>query len=156
MTDSYGDALARATSSWSTLDLATRRPVPVNDRLPSYPLLPQRAINDNFRTLPRLANADCKLSFRVRMADLDINRHVNNAVYAGWGMETVPREIAEQYLLAELEIGFRAEVFYGDTIIARSGRMEPGKGVGFVHQLVNANEGRELSRLRTSWRDIDE
>lgn len=156
VTDCYGDTLALATSSWSTLDLATRRPVPVNDHLPSYPLLPQRAIDDDFRTLPRLAKADCELSFRVRMADLDMNRHVNNAVYAGWGMETVPREIAEQYLLAELEIGFRAEVFYGDTIIARSGRMEPGRGACFVHQLVNATDGRELSRLRTSWRDIDE
>ncbi len=155
VTDSYGDTLALATSSWSTLDLATRRPVPVNDHLPPYPLLPQRAINDDFKTLPRLAKADCELSFRVRMADLDINRHVNNAVYAGWGMETVPREIAERCLLAELEIGFRAEAFYGDTIIARSGRMETGRGVCFVHQLVNANDGRELSRLRTAWRDID-
>jgi len=65
MTGTGGRLIARATCSFALLDLATRRPVIIADRLPPYPLLPRRALPDEFVPLPRLDHPDTELSFRV-------------------------------------------------------------------------------------------
>jgi acyl-ACP thioesterase len=146
-----GRPIAVATCSFAVLDLATRRPVPIDERLPAYPLLPRRALADDFKTLPRLTGADTELAFRVGRVDLDVNRHANNVVYAAWALETVPAEVAERCFLSELEIAYRAEVFYGETVIARSRELSGGEGPLFLHQLAR-EDGSELTRLVTRWR----
>jgi acyl-ACP thioesterase len=147
--------LALATCSFAVLDLATRRPVVIDERLPSYPLVPRRVIADDFATLPRFADAETELTFRVGRADLDINRHANNVAYVDWALETVPAEMAEQCLLAEMEVAYRAEVLYGETIRARSRELPGGESRAFLHQLVREEDGVELTRLVTRWREFD-
>ena len=89
-------------------------------------------------------------------SDLDINRHVNNVFYAEWALETVPAEIAEHCRLTEIEIGFRAEALYGDTVISRIAQVETfTDSFCFVHQLLDERTGKELTRLRTRWRKFD-
>ncbi|HEY6874086.1 MAG TPA: acyl-ACP thioesterase domain-containing protein [Geobacteraceae bacterium] len=146
-----GRPIAVATCSFAVLDLATRRPVVINEHLPAYPLLLRRALADDFKTLPRLAGADAEISFRVGRGDLDVNRHANNVVYAAWALETVPVEVAEQCLLADLEIAYRAEVFYGETVFARCRKLSGGEEPVFLHQVVR-EDGTELTRLVTRWR----
>ena len=143
--------LAVATSSWAVLDLGNRRPVRLADHLPGYPLLPRRALEDDFAPLPRPAEGASELPFRVRRSDLDLNRHVNNVVYAEWALETIPSEVAEGFRLAELEIAFRAEALCGDWIMARCAPMEGCPAPCFVHQLMNEKDGRELTRLVSRW-----
>jgi acyl-ACP thioesterase len=147
-----GDTLlALATSSWAAVDLTTRRPVKIAGHLPDYPLLPLRVIADDFPPLPQLEQADLELPFRVRRADLDLNRHVNNVVYAEWALETVPETVADSCRLAEIEIAYRAEALYGDTVLARCARVDSAPCATFMHQLVNRADGRELTRLVTRW-----
>jgi medium-chain acyl-[acyl-carrier-protein] hydrolase len=144
--------LALATCSFAVLDLATRRPVAIDERLPSYPMLSRRVITDDFTTLPRLAEAETELTFRVGRADLDINRHANNVAYLTWAIETVPAEVAETCQLVEVEIAYRVEVLYGETIRSRSRELPGGDGHAFLHQLVREGDGAELTRLVTRWR----
>jgi acyl-ACP thioesterase len=138
----------RATTSWAALNIISRRPVKLEEHLPDYPLFPQRAVDDDFATLPLFPDtATAEYSFRVLRGDLDTNHHVNNAIYAGWALETVPDEIAAG-TLTELEISFRAEVLYGEAVLSRCVVVEPGL---CLHQIVNKRNGRELARLRTRW-----
>jgi len=147
--DGDGGLLGRATTSWAVLNLKTRRPVQLADVLPLYPLHPERALNDAFNTLPLLEQPEYELRLPVLRGDLDINRHVNNTVYAGWALETIPDEVEAACRLAAIEIGFRAEALYGDSIIARTARTEdPGC---YLHCIENGSDGRELARLRTRW-----
>jgi len=83
----------------------------------------------------------------VLRSDLDSNHHVNNAIYAGWALETVPDEIAAG-TLSELEISFRAEVLYGEAVLSRCVVTGPGL---CLHQIINKKDNRELARLRTRW-----
>jgi medium-chain acyl-[acyl-carrier-protein] hydrolase len=141
-------AFGRATTSWAALNINSRRPVKLEDHLPAYPLYPHRAVDDDFATLPLFPGAaTAELSFRVLRGDLDTNHHVNNAIYAAWALETVPDEIAAGTLI-ELEISFRAEVLYGETVLSRC--VVAGPGI-CLHQIVNHKDGRELARLRTRW-----
>ena len=146
-----GQPLGRASTSWAVISIASRRPVKLEGNLPSYPLLPRRALNDNFESLPPFeARGFSELTFRVLRSNLDLNNHVNNTVYAAWALETVPDAIAAGNL-TELEIAFRAEVLYGDTIISRCSLEETGTTSLCLHQIVNQRDGRELARLRTRW-----
>jgi acyl-ACP thioesterase len=153
VTAAGGSPVALATCSYAALDLATRRPVVIAERLPPYPLLPRRALADAFATLPRLAATEAELTFRVGRGDLDVNRHVNNVVYAAWALETVPESVAEGCFLTDLEIAYRAETFYGETVLARSGKAAGEVEPVLLHQLVRQEDGTELARLVSRWRE---
>lgn len=153
LVDGAGDIIARATSSWAVLDLATRRPVRIDSRLPDYPLDPRRAVDDDFATLPRVEDeAPVAMIFPALRSDLDTNRHVNNVVYVRWGLETVPAEVGESCRPESIEVGFRAETFAGDRVAGRCLTASPD-GLTFVHRL-DSDDGRELTRLRTRWRPL--
>lgn len=141
--------IGRATTSWAVLNLKTRRPAKLADLLPIYPLNPVRALNATFSTLPAIEKSEYELRLPVLRGDLDVNRHVNNTVYAGWALETIPEEVDSSCRLASIEIGFRAEALYGDNIVARTAKTEGG--LCYLHSIENSKDGRELARLRTCW-----
>ena len=143
-----GISYGRATTSWAALNIASRRPVKLEEHLPDYPLLPRRAVDDDFASLPVFPDSSTsEFPFRVLRSDLDSNQHVNNAIFAGWALETVPDDIASG-TLTELEISFRAEVHYGETVLSRCAVIGPEL---CLHQIVNTTDGKELARLRTRW-----
>ena len=148
--DQAGTIVARATTAWVVLDLVRRRPVRLADVLPDYPLESRRAIADDFPPLPRPESDARELAFTVRQSDLDMNRHVNNAVYVGWALESAPAEVV-QGGPADIEVGYRAEALAGDTVLARC-VPEPDAGPGrFLHEITRHQDGRELARLRVGW-----
>jgi acyl-ACP thioesterase len=147
--DMNGNLIGRATTSWAVLSLKTRRLVKLVDVLPIYQVYPVRAIDDTFSPLPALEKSEYELRLPVLRGDLDINRHVNNTVYAGWALETIPEKVDNRFRLASIEIGFRAEALYGDTIVARSAKAD-GE-CSFIHSIENGSDFRELARLRTRW-----
>lgn len=140
--------IGRATTSWAVLNLKTRRPVKLTDVLPLYPINPERALYDTFSSLPVPEKPEYELRLPVLRGDLDINRHVNNTVYAGWALETIPEEVDDSCRLASLEVDFRAEALYGDTIVSRTARGDDGN---YIHRIESGSDGRELARLRTRW-----
>lgn len=152
LSDGSEQPLGRASTSWALINIATRRPVKLEGNLPPYPLLPRRAVDDDFAPLPLFPGATTpEVTFRVLRADLDLNHHVNNTVFAKWALEAVPDGIAAGNL-SELEVSFRAEVLYGETVVSRCAVQEPGTTPCCLHQIVNQHDGRELARLRTRWR----
>jgi acyl-ACP thioesterase len=154
MVDGSGAVMARATSSWALLSTETRRPVPLEGNLPPFSVDPRRAVEDDFASLPELEGGDFVRRFDVLRRDLDMNGHVNNAVYAEWALETVPQQLAAGSRIAELEIGFRAEALYGDTVVSRCSG-SGGEGNTFVHQVRGGADDRELARLCTRWAPFD-
>lgn len=150
--DNHGACVARATTSWAVVNVATRRPVRLEGNLPPYPLLPQRAVEDEFAPLPPFPEtATTEMGFRVLRSDLDMNHHVNNTIYAGWALEAVPDAVAAGSL-QELEIIFRAEVRHGDGVISRCAVTETGPTTRCLHQIACRRGGKELARLRTCWK----
>lgn len=147
--DHKGTVIARATTSWAVIDLKSRKPVRV-DRHPPYPLTPRRVIDDRFATLPTLEKVWGEKRFMVRRSDLDLNRHVNHTVYAGWALDAVPDELAEKYKPVSLEIGYRAEALAGEEVTVSCECSEENGSVLVIHRIA-ASDGRELTRLRTIW-----
>jgi len=151
VTGEGGRPLGRATSAWVVFDALQRRAV----KLPQewigagIPLAERpRAVTFTKRKLIGVTAATTVRPFRVRLGDLDVNGHTNNARYVEWAIESVPSDLWGKHRLAALDIVFRAESLYDDECTAESQRLEPGL---FAHQIVRARDGVELARAETTW-----
>ena len=92
---------------------------------------------------------DHRREFHVRFDDIDLNQHVNNAVYPLWATESVDPELRLNHSTAELEICFKKEGHYGEQVEALTQMTEP---MTSLHSIKSLNDGRELSRIRIKWR----
>ncbi len=145
---------ARATSSWLIIDLKTRRPVRTAEHLDSFPLLQKSALADDFAPLPAPSREDARREFPVFFSDLDINRHFTATAYIHRALETVPREILFTCRPVSIEVNFRAEAFYDDTIVSRIEQLlaeNGGARTTFLHRLSRGSDDKELTLLRTVW-----
>jgi medium-chain acyl-[acyl-carrier-protein] hydrolase len=144
-----GVEVARATTRWLLLDLATRRAVRPDDVLPleDWPRLEPRrpaAIH-----LPEPPAAAARRRFDVRYADIDRNLHANQASYLSWALECVPEATWRASRPRAIEASYLAECRYGDAVLGRTAE-EDG---AWLHALVREGDGKELARLRTRWTD---
>jgi medium-chain acyl-[acyl-carrier-protein] hydrolase len=152
VSDSGGNSVLAGTTSWMVIQTGRKQPVKLDDILSSNVILDKRALADDFESLPVLGAADREVAFRVEVGHLDLNKHVNNAVYVQWAIEAVPEEVLTRRRPVEVEVSYRAEAVYGDAVVSRVQSVpQPGSGPVFHHQIANASTGAELTRLRTRW-----
>ena len=152
VSDGNGGPVLTATTSWMIIGLERKQPVKVDDIIDIPYAVDRRALDDPFVSLPALSSRDSEVRFRVESAHLDWNRHVNNAVYVQWALEGVPQDVLFGSRPVDLEISYRAEALYGDTVVSAVQRVvADDAGPQFLHQIFNAESGVELARLRTRW-----
>ena len=149
-----GTVLCRAVSHWVVVSLETRKV----GRIPAFIAEvaldnAATAMDDAKSRLPEVGAEHETCFFRARLADVDRNRHVNNVRYMEWVMESVPESVRRATDLADLELVFRAESYWKDTVAVRT-MPEGGDADAFVHSLVRREDGRELVRARSVWRII--
>lgn len=142
MTDEKGETLAAATTSWLVLNIDTRR-------IMRDVVLEEKGIcRDNAIEIPcgkiRMS-ADAERipagARRATYSDLDMNGHVNNAVYLIWAMDAVNPDITAACPLKEMEINFNHEVKSGETVsLFAAYREEEGSRACFVEGVIAASE----------------
>ncbi len=145
-----GAEVARATTQWLVMDLASRKPVRPADVLD--PRVPREAAPSAVALtrgkLPELRDWEVQKRFHVRYADIDQNLHVTNTSYVAWAVEAMPREVWQGSRLAALEVQYLAETRHGEAILSRLARTADG---GHAHAIVREDDGKELARLVTRW-----
>jgi medium-chain acyl-[acyl-carrier-protein] hydrolase len=151
--DGSGARLAVGTSRWAVVDLQARRLVRLPEFVRRSPV-PDRppALDRGPAVLEPAEPAGLERRFEVRRGDLDMVRHVNNTRYVEWALETVPDEVQEGCRPSVIEIAFRREAVYGDTVVARTRRLADAGGPAFAHELRADGAGHELARAASSWR----
>jgi acyl-ACP thioesterase len=145
-----GEEVARATTQWLVLDVATRKPVRPGDvldarfpreaRPPAVPLAQAK--------LPELRAWDLQKRFHVRYSDIDVNLHVTNTSYVAWAIEAVAKDLWQSSRPASVEVQFIAETHHGAAILSRIARGPDG---ALAHAIVREEDGKELARLATGW-----
>lgn len=101
--------MVRATSQWVLIDLQTRRLVRLNEHLPSDLPLVERAWDRKFEKFPDF-DATKTHVFKCRFDDIDVNQHINNAVYAVWATESVGYEYRNTHKLSGIELNYKHEI----------------------------------------------
>ncbi|AVK61921.1 acyl-ACP thioesterase [Lactobacillus sp. CBA3605] len=116
--DAAGQVLAYITSIWVTMSQTTRRIVKIDPEL----VAPYHS--EAVKRIPRLPRpinfeetADTlSKPYQVRFFDIDPNRHVNNAHYFDWLLDTLPAEFLLQHDLVQVAVRYENEVQYGHTV----------------------------------------
>lgn len=148
--DESGKVIVRARSQWVLIDFAKRRPVMLSKYFPQYCFLNEAVMDEDFHKLEALG-ADAEIAeMQVRFDDIDINNHVNNAVYLVWGAEGVGQQFRMEHVPAEIEVCFKKEALIGETIEVCSKL----NGMESRHTIRDKNSGTDLADCRFVWRKI--
>jgi acyl-ACP thioesterase len=110
---------ALGTSVWSMVDLNRGRPIRILDQFPRYDIpLGERVVAGAFPDIRPAGDVVDERRFPVRLADLDINGHVNNLHYIEWVIESGPGEAWRTHEIESLNLEYRGQARYGDTVHA--------------------------------------
>ncbi len=104
-----GRLMVRATSQWVLIDMASRRLLRLDEHVPQLISTECRAWDRTFEKFPDFETSKTH-EFKCRFDDIDVNQHINNAVYAVWATESVGYEYRNQHKLKRLEINFKKEI----------------------------------------------
>lgn len=122
LTDSAGEPLVKATTSWLVVDMTTRR-LARRGAFAEFAADESKVIAESVIEEPAakvVVPAEAELiathTRQASYSDLDMNRHVNNVMYVVWAMDAIPFEVTDEYPLKELEINFNAEVRPGNEV----------------------------------------
>ncbi|MDR1693936.1 MAG: hypothetical protein LBR70_01915 [Lactobacillaceae bacterium] len=148
--DKDENEIISASSLWVLINIERRRPVPLSENLPYFSIHKVRSLQTEFPKIPEIINAEKSVDFRVRYDDIDINNHVNNAVYPLWASEGVDIGFHADHSIAELEIEFKKEGLLGETISVETTMNAETS----LHSVKCKEDGRELSRARIIWKQF--
>lgn len=145
--DENNQVMIKASSQWILINFDKKRPVSLRDNLPEYSVIPERAIDTEFPKLDDVQNINYRQEFKIRFDDIDINKHVNNAVYPLWASEAVGDAFRDTHQPQEIEIAFKKEALLGETIEVES---EINENLS-LHKINSMTDKRELARVKIKW-----
>lgn len=148
--DAQGNLLGQASSRWILTDLQSRRPQRLSRRLGiQYFESADIFESADFEKLTPPQRIDSRYSTAVRLGDLDMNGHVNNAHFLSWIGESVPPELFLHSGLVGVKLQFLHEALQGADVTVESQR----DGLLFSHQVLD-REGRVLALAETQWQEV--
>lgn len=113
--DDTGMEIGRALSYWLLINTESRRPVRMPKQvLEMAPENIEHVLNIRKDRISLTDRIETSKSFHVRKSDLDLNGHANNVRFIDWALEVIPRDTE----IREIDIEFRAECTYGDTVVS--------------------------------------
>ena len=148
-----GSIIAMATSSWLIVDYTTKRIQRPDNNLNRLNFVPESET-----ALPRNASKigalppDSKLTrqFSVRVSDLDVNFHANNARYLEWVTDCYDLDFIMNNAPLSAEINYLAESHFNDPVAIVTAQPEENEKVSY-HSIVRTNDSTELCRVRIQW-----
>lgn len=148
MKDAMGNPIINATSQWVLVDLNRMRPVPIVKHLGEYDLVEDRAFESCFQNINAIERVDFEKCLTVRYDDIDLYKHVNNAVYPTLIYDGLPPEFVQRYQLKELQIIFKKPALITDEICIKT-QIEDNRT---IHQLFNKTGEVEFARIQVLWK----
>lgn len=145
--DEKGTPIIKATSQWVLVDTHKKRPVSLNQYLPDYMYIDERVLGTEFLKIADMENTSFSKTFVARFDDIDLNRHVNNAIYPLWAAETLPADFLEKHAPSDIEITYKKECLCGQMVEAKA-QLE---GLSSTHIISCLSEPKECARLHILW-----
>ena len=145
-----GKSIIKATSQWILLNLKNKRPISVSEKLADKSMLEERSIDTSFPKIEEMTAIDAKFKFRVRFDDIDLNKHINNAVYILWATEAVSEDFRLSHNPCKISINFKKEGYIGEKIMVLT-QMNGNTSIHSIQTYDSDNE-RELARVVIEWK----
>jgi medium-chain acyl-[acyl-carrier-protein] hydrolase len=158
--DEKNEIIGSARSAWLVVNGKSRKPQRIEPFFAGSPVMADlRVFEEIPEKLPaadKPANGD---SFPVRYSDLDIQKHVNNAQYIEWCLDSFPPALHASHQPCLFSINFLAECAYGDVVSLHTGLVPEGpreagprEEPAHLVSMRKEPEGKEICRARIVWR----
>ncbi|MBR6412898.1 MAG: hypothetical protein IKS41_07065 [Alphaproteobacteria bacterium] len=147
VTDKEGSVLILATSQWVLIDVVRLRPLPIAKHLPHYDVVPERMLASDFAKIPAPTGETSTLSFPVHADDIDLNNHVNNALYPTWALDGFSEEYLNANRVSELKIDFKRPAKFGFNISLKTYQI----GRQSTSLITSADGTTEYARVQIDW-----
>lgn len=154
VTDASGATIITGNSAWVIMDFTTRKPTRLSRCLPPELREAPGRIPDSFERILPVKEPEYTTDFRVRISDLDFNRHVNNSIYIGWALEALPDDFLKRHLPTALEVRFIREIARGKAVLSEAQTDETADHA-ILHRISGKDGEGELMRMRTVWQPMD-
>lgn len=148
MIDAEGNVLVNASSQWVLVDLNRMRPVAIAKHIEGYEIVEERALDTSFEAIETVEKNANEIIIPIRHDDIDINNHVNNAVYPTVCLDGVSDEFMNAHALNEVQISFKKPAVFGNKIRLKSSY----SGLKTHHQLFNDQNETEFARVCLTWK----
>lgn len=146
-----GKEIASVSSSWLIIDKTTKR-VQRPDHVINYDEVSFADTSMAARPADKLEwKSDSFVSqspFAVRVSDLDMNMHTNNANYIKWVVDSYDLDFLTKHSPKSLEINYLAESVFDDVISIKS--FDDGNRI-FCHSVNRVSDDKELCRVKIDW-----
>ncbi|OFY68576.1 MAG: hypothetical protein A2V64_10315 [Bacteroidetes bacterium RBG_13_43_22] len=147
-----GRNIAAGSSSWLIIDRTTKKIQRPDDTLTRYND-DNKSVKSPVRSADKLAGASedgvVSSSSKVKISDLDVNLHTNNANYLKWVTDTYDLNFILAHSPLSAEINYLAESRHEEEIVIKTSR--DADEVFFNHSAFRINDNKELCRIRIGW-----
>ena len=147
--DSDENEIIKATSQWVLIDTTRMRPIPIAKHLPHYTIIDERVLASDFAKIPDPEGPFDSIVFPVHTDDIDLNNHVNNALYPTWILDAFDDSFLKKHTPAEIKILFRRSAKRGDKVLLKTYR----NGLETFSLLMNADNAIEFARVQINWQE---
>ncbi|MCT4614067.1 MAG: thioesterase [Marinifilaceae bacterium] len=106
---------AKAITSWLIVDTKTKRPTRItelDDIMPSK----ESIFEAELGRLIELKEYHNSKDFEIYYSDIDINKHVNNACYVRWIIDSLDHKVVMENRIKSIELNYLKELSLGDSI----------------------------------------
>ena len=113
--DAEGNCIITASCLWAVIDIRRRRPVPLGKYMERFPDTPCEEMASPL-TMETSGLQPAIREWTAERRDTDFNRHINNAAYLVWAMESLPETWLEEHDLTGIHLRFRKESHAGEQL----------------------------------------
>lgn len=114
--DKDGNECAFMSTTFAVMDLNERKMGSVDEKIIApFESEKIKRIKRGEKIEP-VSKIDNQKNYGVRYFDIDLNQHVNNAIYLDWILDSLDGEFLEENTPKKIAIKFNKEVLYGDDI----------------------------------------
>ena len=127
-------------------DAKTHRPKKFSDFAERFPSAENRKVD--MEKFEITGEKVAEVRQKVRLPDLDFNRHLNNVRFLPRAIESIPEEVRGQKILRKSLVKFVKEARLGDEIISETFASAENE---YLHKLTRAQDGAALCLAKTLW-----
>lgn len=150
MEDNDGNLMLQATSSWVILDAENgkiKKLDEFDDRL-VYPKEKEDAITPRAPKVPKIdIQEECNFNI-VLNSDIDMNKHVNNAHYVQWALDSVDQLFRQTHRLVEVVINYLSQAKLGDYYGIISKHIAENE---YITSIFSKEGNLEFCRIQSIW-----
>ncbi|MBO0487754.1 acyl-ACP thioesterase domain-containing protein [Vagococcus fluvialis] len=135
--DEEGNECAFMSTTFAIMDLHERKMGSVDEAIIApFESEKIKRIKRGEKILP-VTEINQEKTYGVRYFDIDLNQHVNNAVYLDWILDALEGEFLESHNPEKIAIKFNKEVLYGDDVTSGYQLVD---GNTTYHSITSKNE----------------